>query len=244
MSSWYVFLTSTGVFLESNRKECKCSLLQFYNLKLRSIFFCNFFFVLPNSCSWNTCVTWRGNEYGLSEDDMKVSKHVGSVIICELLVIVLLLVISTKLNKITNKRIHCNLQSQWETDSRGKNTATDNALKKTLQITASQDGKFRVRFPVVSLEIFECPHPSVHTQQQQHWGTLSRWQKWIPRSILGSKEQPARGADSSAVTVVPNVKARMEAVQIRPKSSDFSGRKKKSPARLPSERNKTVGPMS
>ena len=46
-----------------------------------------------NSCNWNSYVAWRGNEYELSEDDTIVSKHVGSVIIYKLIVIVLLLVI-------------------------------------------------------------------------------------------------------------------------------------------------------
>ena len=48
---------------------------------------------ITSSCSWNTYVTWRGNEYELPEDDTIVSKHVGSVIICKLIVGVLLLVI-------------------------------------------------------------------------------------------------------------------------------------------------------
>ena len=30
-----------------------------------------------NSCIRNTCVTWRGTDYELSEDDTIVSKHVG-----------------------------------------------------------------------------------------------------------------------------------------------------------------------
>ena len=29
-----------------------------------------------NSCNWYNNVTWRGNEYELSEDDTIVSKHV------------------------------------------------------------------------------------------------------------------------------------------------------------------------
>ena len=32
---------------------------------------------ITNSCNWYTYVTWRGNEYDLSEDDTIVSKHVG-----------------------------------------------------------------------------------------------------------------------------------------------------------------------
>ena len=48
---------------------------------------------ITNSCNWNTRVTWQGNEYELLEDDTIVSKHVGSVIIYKLIVIVLLLVI-------------------------------------------------------------------------------------------------------------------------------------------------------
>ena len=49
---------------------------------------------ITDSCNWNTYVTWRSNEYELSEDDTIVSKPVGSVIIYKLIVIVLLLVIS------------------------------------------------------------------------------------------------------------------------------------------------------
>ena len=48
---------------------------------------------ITNSCNSNAYVTWRGSEYELSEDDTIVSKHVGSVIIYKLIVIVLLLVI-------------------------------------------------------------------------------------------------------------------------------------------------------
>ena len=46
---------------------------------------------ITNSCSLYTYVTWRGNEYELSEDDTIVSKHVSSVIIYKLIVTVLLL---------------------------------------------------------------------------------------------------------------------------------------------------------
>ena len=31
---------------------------------------------ITNSYKWNIYVTWRGNEYELSEDDTIVSKHV------------------------------------------------------------------------------------------------------------------------------------------------------------------------
>ena len=48
---------------------------------------------ITNSCNWNTYVAWRGNEYEHPEEDTIMSKHVGSVIIYELIVIVLLLVI-------------------------------------------------------------------------------------------------------------------------------------------------------
>ena len=48
---------------------------------------------ITNSCNWYTYVTWRGNEYELSEDATIVSKHVGSVVVYKLIVIVLLLVI-------------------------------------------------------------------------------------------------------------------------------------------------------
>ena len=42
---------------------------------------------ITNCFNWNTYVTWRGNEYELSDDDTIVSKHVGSVVICKLIVI-------------------------------------------------------------------------------------------------------------------------------------------------------------
>ena len=48
---------------------------------------------ITNRRNWYTYVTWPGNEYELSEDDTIVSKHVGSVIIYKLTVILLLLVI-------------------------------------------------------------------------------------------------------------------------------------------------------
>ena len=48
---------------------------------------------ITNSCNWYTYVTWRGNEYERSEDDTVVSKHVGSVIIYRLIIIIRLLVI-------------------------------------------------------------------------------------------------------------------------------------------------------
>ena len=56
---------------------------------------------ITTSCNWNTYVTWRGNEYELSEDDTIVSKHVGSVIIYKLIVTVLLLVILQNNKKCT-----------------------------------------------------------------------------------------------------------------------------------------------
>ena len=31
---------------------------------------------ITNGCNRNTCLTWRGNEYELPEDDTIVSKHV------------------------------------------------------------------------------------------------------------------------------------------------------------------------
>ena len=56
---------------------------------------------ITNSCNWNTYVTWRGNEYELPEDDMIVSKHVWSVTIYKLFVIVPLLVILQNNKKYT-----------------------------------------------------------------------------------------------------------------------------------------------
>ena len=41
---------------------------------------------ITNSYIWNTCVTWQGIDYKLPEDDTIVSKHVGNVIICEVIV--------------------------------------------------------------------------------------------------------------------------------------------------------------
>jgi len=32
---------------------------------------------MTNSCILNTCVTWQGIDYMLSQDDTIVSKHVG-----------------------------------------------------------------------------------------------------------------------------------------------------------------------
>jgi len=32
---------------------------------------------ITNSCVWNTCVTWQGIDYKLSEDHTIVSKHVA-----------------------------------------------------------------------------------------------------------------------------------------------------------------------
>jgi hypothetical protein len=85
------------------------------------------------------------------------------------------------------------------------------SVKKVAQLaegTAPQDGRFRVRFPVGSLEIFKCPHPSVSVQQP--WSPLSLWLKWVPKNILGGKVRPALRADSSAVLVGPNVKVKIE----------------------------------
>ena len=45
-----------------------------------------------NSCIWNTCVTWQGIDYKLPEDDTIVSKHELSVIICEIIVRLLVIV--------------------------------------------------------------------------------------------------------------------------------------------------------
>ena len=56
---------------------------------------------ITNSCNSYAYVTWRGNEYELSEDDTIVSKHVGSVIIYKLIVTVLLLVILQNNKKCT-----------------------------------------------------------------------------------------------------------------------------------------------
>jgi hypothetical protein len=39
-----------------------------------------------NSCFWNACVTWQGIDYKLPEDDTIVSKPVGCMIICEIIV--------------------------------------------------------------------------------------------------------------------------------------------------------------
>ena len=48
---------------------------------------------ITNSCNWNTYVTWRGNEYELSEDEHDSVETCRSVIIYKLIVIVLLLAI-------------------------------------------------------------------------------------------------------------------------------------------------------
>ena len=56
---------------------------------------------ITNSCNWYSYVTWRGNEYELPEDETIVSKHVGSVIIQKLIVILFLLVILQNNKKCT-----------------------------------------------------------------------------------------------------------------------------------------------
>ena len=48
---------------------------------------------ITNTCNWNTYVTWRSNEYELSEDEHESVETCSSVIIYKLIVIVLLLVI-------------------------------------------------------------------------------------------------------------------------------------------------------
>jgi len=50
---------------------------------------------------------------------------------------------------------------------------------------APQDGWFRVRLPLRSLEIFKLPIASVHIQWL--WGPLSIQQKWVPTHFLGGK---------------------------------------------------------
>lgn len=61
--------------------------------------------------------------------------------------------------------------------------------------TTPQDGTFRGRFPVRSLEIFKCPVPYVHIQWP--WGPLSLYQKWAPRNFLGGKMWPEPNAETS-----------------------------------------------
>jgi hypothetical protein len=85
--------------------------------------------------------------------------------------------------------------------------------------TAPQDGRFRVRFPVQSLEIFKRPIPSVHIHQP--CVPLSFWQKWVPRNVLAGKVRPILTADNSAVPVVPNVKIRLEAQHSTPSKSSW-----------------------
>ena len=63
---------------------------------------------ITNSCNWYTYVTWRGNEYELSEDDTIVSKYVGGVIIYKLIVTVLLLIILPN-----NKIIHADISFSY-----------------------------------------------------------------------------------------------------------------------------------
>ena len=45
-----------------------------------------------NNCFWNACVTWQGINYKLPEDDTIVSKPVGCMIICEIIVHLLVIV--------------------------------------------------------------------------------------------------------------------------------------------------------
>jgi hypothetical protein len=70
--------------------------------------------------------------------------------------------------------------------------------------TAPQDGRFRVRFPVGSFEIFKWRIPSVRIHSP--WGPLGPKPKWVPRNFFEGKVRPARSADNYAVLVVPNVK--------------------------------------
>ena len=72
----------------------------------------------------NTYVTWPGDEYELSEADTIVSKHVGSVIIYKLTVIVLLLVILQNIFELVNGKY-----SFTEPDRRHITLATDSVVK-------------------------------------------------------------------------------------------------------------------
>ena len=49
-------------------------------------------FIIKMFDIWNTCITWQGIDYDLPEDDTIVSKHCGSVIICEIIVHLLVIV--------------------------------------------------------------------------------------------------------------------------------------------------------
>ena len=51
---------------------------------------------ITNSCNWYTYVTWRGNEYELSEDEHDIVETCSSVIIYKLIVIVFLFGYFTK----------------------------------------------------------------------------------------------------------------------------------------------------
>jgi hypothetical protein len=59
---------------------------------------------ITDSCIWYTGVTWQGIDCKLSGDDTIVSKHVGSVIICE--IIAHLLVIVQNKGKILVQTFH------------------------------------------------------------------------------------------------------------------------------------------
>jgi hypothetical protein len=69
--------------------------------KLRKYFQCRNILItnhITNSCIWNTCVTWLGIDYKLPENDTIVSKTCRSVIICEIIVH-LFVIVQNKINK-------------------------------------------------------------------------------------------------------------------------------------------------
>jgi hypothetical protein len=79
-----------------NNNDFMTFYFKFYNFKIFKVYIIMIFIALnciTSSCNLYTYVTWRGNEYELSEDDTIVSKHVRSVIIYKLIVIVFLMAI-------------------------------------------------------------------------------------------------------------------------------------------------------
>ena len=69
--------------------------------------------------------------------------------------------------------------------------------------TAPQYGKFRVPFPVGSLEVFKWPVPSPGIQQPEVHSASDR------NEHVGDKVRPARRADEYVVIVAPDVRLRV-----------------------------------
>ena len=74
--------------------------------------------------------------------------------------------------------------------------------------TAPRDGRYRVRFPVQSLEKFQVTY--------SFGDPFSLSKKRVPRNFPGGKVRPARRAETYDVLVVPNAKVRGKPKLISP----------------------------